>query len=212
MILERLEVGPLAVNCYIIGSKEGGEAAVIDPGGNPDDIMSVLETYGLSKNLRYILATHGHFDHIGAAQRLKELTSAHFLIHRGDLELLDSLDEQASYFGCQAVDRPSVDMFVEDGDEIVIGDIILQVAHTPGHSRGGVCYITEGKAFVGDTLFAGSVGRTDFPGCSFEELVASIQKKLMCLEDAVEVYPGHGPPTTIGEERRSNPFLASLRF
>ncbi|MFQ5863508.1 MAG: MBL fold metallo-hydrolase [Candidatus Brocadiales bacterium] len=213
MILETLEVGPLAVNCYILGSREGGEAVVIDPGGDPDDIMRVLEARGLSGNVRYILATHGHFDHIGAATRIKEkLTSAHFLIHKGDLGLLDSLEEQARYFGCPTVEKPSVDRFVTDGDTISFDDIKLVVAHTPGHSKGGVCYLTEDKAFVGDTLFAGSVGRTDFPGCSSEELITSIRKKLLPLGDDVEVYPGHGPPTTIGNERRSNPFLASLRF
>ncbi|MFQ5957347.1 MAG: MBL fold metallo-hydrolase [Candidatus Brocadiales bacterium] len=212
MILETLEVGPLAVNCYILGSREGGEAAVIDPGADPDNIMRVLEARGLLGNVKYILATHGHFDHVGAAKRLKELTSAPFLIHKGDLELLDSLEEQARYFGCPMVEKPSVDRFIADGDTISFDNIKLRVAHTPGHSKGGVCYLTEDKAFVGDTLFAGSVGRTDFPGCSFEELATSIQKKLLPLGDDVEVYPGHGPSTTIGSEKRSNPFLSDLRF
>lgn len=212
MILETLEVGPLVVNCYILGSRKGGEAVIIDPGDDPDDIMRVLEAHGLSGNVRYILATHCHFDHIGAASRLKELTSAPFLIHKGDMDLLDSLEEQARYFGCQTVEKPSVDRFVSDGDTISFDNLELRVAHTPGHSKGGVCYLMKDKVFVGDTLFAGSVGRTDFPGCSFEELAASIQKKLLSLGDDVEVYPGHGPPTTIGNERRSNPFLANLRF
>ncbi len=212
MILETLVVGPLGVNCYILGSREGGEAVVIDPGADPDNIMEVLEASRLAGNVRYILATHCHFDHVGAAKRLKELTSAPFLIHKGDLELLESLEEQAGYFGCPTVEKPSVDRFINDGDIISFGDIKLEVAHTPGHSKGGVCYLTGDKAFVGDTLFAGSVGRTDFPGCSFEELSASIRNKLLCLEDDVVVYPGHGPSTTIGTEKRTNPFLASLRY
>lgn len=212
MILKTLEVGPLAVNCYILGSRKGGEGVIIDPGGEPDKIMRVVEAKGLLGNIRYILATHGHFDHIGAAKRLEELTSAPFLIHKNDLELLDILEDQARYFGCPEVEKPHVDRFVADGDVISLDNIELRVVHTPGHSKGGVCYLTEDKAFVGDTLFAGSVGRTDFPGCSSEELVNSIRNKLLTLEDGVEVYPGHGPPTTIGQERRSNPFLVGLRF
>lgn len=212
MILETLEVGPLAVNCYILGSREGGEAVIIDPGADPDNIMRVLEAHGLLGNVRYILATHGHFDHVGAANRIKELTSAPFLIHKGDMGLLDSLEEQARYFGCPTVEKAPVDRFVTDGDTISLDNIKLRVAHTPGHSKGGVCYLMEDKAFVGDVLFAGSIGRTDFPGCSFDELITSIRKKLLPLGDDVEVYPGHGPSTTIGEEKRSNPFLAGLHF
>ncbi|HCN18935.1 MAG: MBL fold metallo-hydrolase [Planctomycetes bacterium RIFCSPHIGHO2_02_FULL_50_42] len=212
MILETLEVGPLAVNCYVLGSRDGGEGVIIDPGDEPDEIMRVVKAHRLSGKIRYILATHGHFDHVGAAKRLKELTSAPFLIHKNDLELLDILEEQAGYFGCPEVEKPHVDRFVVDGDVISFDNIELRVAHTPGHSKGGVCYLTEDRVFVGDTLFAGSVGRTDFPGCSSEELANSIRSKLLSLGDGVKVYPGHGPTTTIGRERRSNPFLVGLRF
>ncbi len=214
MILETLEVGPLAVNCYVLGSREGGEGAVIDPGADADEIMKVVEACGLSGKIRYILATHGHFDHVGAVKTLKDATSARFLIHRGDVELLDILKDQAAYFGCPDVERPEVDGYVADGDTIDLDGTEIKVVHTPGHSKGGVCYIVgDGdRVFVGDTLFAGSVGRTDFPGCSAEELVNSIHVKLLPLGDEVVVYTGHGPSTTIGAERHSNPFLAGLHF
>lgn len=208
MILERLVVGPLAVNCYILGCRETREAVVIDPGDNPEGIMKMLEDKRLS--LRYILATHGHFDHVGAVRRLQESTRAPFYIHKEDLGLLENLEEQAQFFGCPGVERPLVDKFVDDGDVIIFGKNSLKVLHTPGHSRGGVCYLTAGMVFVGDVLFAGSVGRTDFPGCSSEVLLASIRDKLLGLGDNTRVYPGHGPPTSIGAEIRSNPFLVGL--
>ncbi len=212
MILETLEVGPLAVNCYILGPQRGGEGVVIDPGAEPEVIEKAIESCGLSGKIRYILATHCHFDHVGAVKELKEITSARFFIHKGDVELLDSLEDQASFFGCPEVERPEVDGFVADGDTIDLNGLELKVAHTPGHSKGGVCYLTDDKVFVGDTLFAGSVGRTDFPGCSAEELIGSIRKKLLPLGEDVAVYPGHGPSTTIGRERRSNPFLTGQLF
>ncbi len=214
MILETLEVGPLAVNCYVLGSREGGGGVVIDPGADADEIMKVVEACGLSGKIRYILATHGHFDHVGAVKTLKDATSARFLIHKGDVELLDILKDQAAYFGCPDVERPEVDDYVADGDTIDLDGTEIKVVHTPGHSKGGVCYIVgDGdRVFVGDTLFAGSVGRTDFPGCSADELVNSIRTKLLPLGDEVVVYTGHGPSTTIGDERRSNPFLAGLHF
>ncbi|MCB7128693.1 MAG: MBL fold metallo-hydrolase [Candidatus Brocadiales bacterium] len=213
MILETLEVGPLAVNCYVLGSREGGEGVVIDPGDEPEEIIRAVAEHKLLGKIRYILATHGHFDHVGATKKLKEeLPSARFLIHKLDVELLDILKDQAGYFGCPEVEKPHVDGYVADGDTISFDGIDLKVAHTPGHSSGGVCYLTDGKAFVGDTLFAGSVGRTDFPGCSAEELVNSIRGKLLPLGEDVVVYPGHGPSTTIGEEMRSNPFLTGSSF
>ncbi|MGR3294957.1 MAG: MBL fold metallo-hydrolase [Candidatus Bathyanammoxibius sp.] len=208
MILETLEVGPLAVNCYVLGSRDGEEGAVIDPGADAEQIMRVIEDSGLSGKIRYILATHGHFDHVGAVKRLRDETSARFLMHKGDVELLDILKDQAEYFGCPDVEKPAVDGDVADGDTVSINGTEIKVIHTPGHSKGGVCYVVGDKVFVGDTLFAGSIGRTDFPGCSAEELVNSIRTGLLPLGDNVVVYPGHGPSTTIGDERRSNPFLA----
>lgn len=208
MIVARLVVGPLSVNCYLLGCESTKEAVVIDPGDNPEEIMKIIENKGLS--LRHILATHGHFDHVGAVRRLQVLTSAPFSIHKEDLGLLESLQEQAEFFGCTGVERPSVDRFIDEGDTVQIGKGILSVLHTPGHSRGGVCYLMDGMVFVGDTLFAGSVGRTDFPGCSQQVLLESIRDKLLPLGNEMKVYPGHGPSTTLGIEARTNPFLVGM--
>ncbi len=205
MILKTLAVGPIMANCYIIGCDETRHAAVIDPGDEPDRILKALAEDKLT--VKYILNTHGHFDHVGANKRLKEVTGAQLAIHPDDVPMLDAVGMAAASFGMSAENSPPPDMLISDGDTISFGGISLKVIHTPGHSLGGISFHTNGYLFVGDTLFAGSIGRTDFPGGDYNTLIASVKNKLFPLGDEVKVFTGHGPDTTIGEEKRTNPFL-----
>jgi len=192
-------------NCFILGCEKTRSAVVIDPGDEADRILLTLAESGLS--VKYILNTHGHFDHVGANGRMKEATGAEILIHAGDAPMLSMLSEAAAAFGVRAENSPPPDRTIDDNDTITFGEITLRVIHTPGHSPGGVSFVTDGIAFVGDTLFAGSIGRTDFPGGDFNTLISSIKNRLFPLGDDTKVYTGHGPSTTIGRERRFNPFL-----
>ena len=205
MIIKKLTVGPIQANCFILGCKETREAAVIDPGDEADRILRALTEAKLI--LKYIINTHGHFDHAGANARLKSVTGAEILIHKLDAYMLDQLSASAALFGVAAVNSPPADRTQEDGDNISFGKITLQVIHTPGHTRGGISLHAEGAVFVGDTLFAGSVGRTDLPGGSAQTLKESIRNRLFTLGDEVTVYPGHMGNTTIGEEKKHNPFV-----
>jgi hydroxyacylglutathione hydrolase len=205
LIIESLTVGPIQANCYILGCEETREAVVIDPGGEADRILMTLARSNLK--LRYIINTHGHFDHVGANKRLKDSTGAPVLIHRLDAPMLDQLSASAASWGLSAEDSPAPDRLLEEGDTVVFGTITLTVLHTPGHTPGGISLFTDGCVFVGDTLFAGSVGRTDFPGGNAATLKQNIQSKLFSLADDVIVYPGHMEPTTVGKERRTNPFV-----
>ncbi len=205
MVLETLSVGPLAGNCYIFGSKASGRGLIIDPGDEPRRILDSFDKTGLE--LEAIVNTHAHFDHAGGNRAVKEATGAPILVHRDDAAFLGQLGVQAIFFAQRVEPSPPPDRLLEDEEVIGLGDISLTVLHTPGHSRGGICLLGPGILFSGDTLFAGSVGRTDLPGGSFERLMNSIRERLLPLPDETVVYPGHGPPTTIGEERRSNPFL-----
>jgi hydroxyacylglutathione hydrolase len=205
LIIESLTVGPIQANCYILGCEETREAVVIDPGGEADRILMTLARSNLK--LRYIINTHGHFDHVGANKRLKDATGAPILIHRLDAPMLDQLSASAASWGLSAEDSPAPDRLLEEGDTVVFGTITLTVLHTPGHTPGGISLFTDGCVFVGDTLFAGSVGRTDFPGGNAATLKQNIQSKLFSLADDVIVYPGHMEPTTVGKERRTNPFV-----
>jgi glyoxylase-like metal-dependent hydrolase (beta-lactamase superfamily II) len=205
MIIKKLEVGPIMANCFIVGCKETHEAAVIDPGDEANRILLTLAEAKLT--VKQIINTHGHFDHVGANKRMKAATGAPILIHALDAPMLSMLSRSAAAWGMSAEDSPSPDRTIDEGDVIRFGSIRLQVMHTPGHTPGGVSLIADGCVFVGDTLFAGSVGRTDFPGGNFDTLRSSIQKKLFALGDEVKVFTGHGPETTIGEEKRYNPFV-----
>jgi len=207
VIIKTLEVGPIMANCFIVGCEKTKSAVVIDPGDEADRILLELAESGLA--VKYILNTHGHFDHVGANGRLKKATGADILIHKGDAPMLPMLSSAAAAFGVKSENSPPADRFIADKDTITFGEITLTVIHTPGHSPGGVAFVTDRTAFVGDTLFAGSIGRTDFPGGDFNTLISSIKTKLFALEDDTKVYTGHGPATTIGREKRSNPFLAS---
>jgi hydroxyacylglutathione hydrolase len=205
-IFEHRVVGPLACNCYVVGDPEAGRAVVVDPGGDADELAEAIAGRGLV--VTAIVATHAHFDHVLGAARLRELVGAPFLLHDGDEPLLSWLQESGRlWLGVELPPPPEVDDFPEEGDVIAAGGIELGVLHTPGHSPGSISLLAEGAVFCGDTLFAGSVGRTDLPGGSTEALIAAIRRKLLVLAPEVAVYPGHGPPTTVAREVRSNPFV-----
>ena len=204
MIVKTLAVGPIMANCFIAGCEDTAEAVVIDPGDEAQRILLTLARHRLS--VKYIINTHGHFDHVGANNQMKEATGAPILIHALDAPMLGQLSANAAGFGLSAQDSPPADRFVDEGDEIEFGNITLRVLHTPGHTRGGISLFAEGYVFVGDTLFSGSIGRTDFPGGDYGTLINSIQKKLFVLGDDVRVMCGHGPDTVIGMEKRTNPF------
>lgn len=205
MFLKTLIVGDLAVNCYIIAD-ENKEAAVIDPGDNSGDILSVIKENNL--HLRYIINTHTHFDHIGAIAEIKKATGAEFLIHEGEMHVLRTLPSQRLIFGVEIDPPPAPDRFLKDNDEVKLGNLLLKILYTPGHSPGGICIHADGMVFTGDTLFAGSIGRTDLPGGDYNTLINSIKEKLLPLGDNTIVLPGHGPKSTIKDERKYNPFLA----
>lgn len=192
-------------NCYILGCEKSKEAAVIDPGDDTDQILLALAEEKLKA--KYILNTHGHFDHVGGNKKMKEVTGAKLVIHPLDAPMLAHLAATAAAWGLAAENSPPADQLVEEGDMISFGTVTLKVIHTPGHTPGGISFYTEGKVFVGDTLFMGSIGRTDFPGGDFATLISAIKNKLFKLGDDVVVYTGHGPETTVGREKRSNPFV-----
>lgn len=206
MILIGIEISNMGENCYIVGCEETREVAVIDPGGNARGIVKLLEEQNLKAI--YIINTHGHIDHIGGNQGVKEATGAKILIHEQDGKMLVNPASNLSFLMGAKVSSPPADQFIKEGDVVKIGNTVeLEVIHTPGHSEGGVCLKTGEVIFVGDTLFQGSIGRTDFPGGSYKQLIQMIHDKLLCYDDAVVAYPGHGPATTIGFERKHNPFL-----
>lgn len=203
MILKGLEVG---CNCYIIGCEETYEGAVIDPGAGASHIMKIIKTEKL--NIKYIINTHGHVDHIGANAAIQQATGADILIHENDAKMLTSAAANFSMFMGHPVTSPAAARLLKDGDTIKIGTTIeLEVIHTPGHTPGGICLKTGDIIFAGDTLFCTSIGRTDFPGGSYNTLIKSINERLMCFNDDTIVYPGHMEPTSIGFERTHNPFL-----
>ncbi len=205
MIIEKREVGPIMANCYILGCEETREAVVIDPGAEADLILTTLAS--LKLKVKYLLNTHGHFDHVGANKKMKDATQAVLMIHEADESMLADLNKAASSFGLSAENSPKADAYLNEGDEITFGNITLKVIHTPGHSLGGICLYTKGHVFVGDTLFAGSIGRTDLPGGDYQQLIDNIRQKLFPLSDDTMVHPGHGPESSIGREKQSNPFL-----
>ena len=201
----QLEVGNLGTNCYIVYSENTKKAVVIDPGGGLDQIMALLNREGLK--VEAIINTHGHADHVFGNVKLKEMTSAPLWIHESDADMLGSGSRNLSAFIGASTSCGRADRLLKDGEVLSFGDFTLKVLHTPGHTPGGISLLAEKDVFVGDTLFAESIGRTDFPGGSYSQLIDSIKTKLMALPDETKVYPGHGPATTIGWERRQNPFI-----
>jgi len=207
MILEVFPVGPLACNCTLLGDEQAGEAIVIDPGDEVWPIHRRIAELGLK--LKQILITHGHIDHVGGALELKRLTGAPILLNENDLPLLRMMDSQAAFVGMEAPEVAPPDAPLVEGQYVGLLNYPARVMHTPGHTQGSIClHFAPMKLLVaGDTLFAGSSGRTDLPGGNYEQIIDSIQSRLMALGDETLVIPGHGLNTTIGEERRSNPFL-----
>jgi len=209
MILETFPVGPLQCNCTILGDEQAGEAIVIDPGDEVGRIERRLKELGLK--LKQILVTHGHIDHIGGALKLKRLTGAPILLNENDLPLLKLMDEQAAWVGVPMPEVVPPDASLDEGLKVGLERYPAQVLHTPGHTQGSVClhFAPMKLVLAGDTLFAGSIGRTDLPGGNGQQIIDSIEARLLALPDETRVIPGHGPETTIGAERKSNPFLRS---
>jgi glyoxylase-like metal-dependent hydrolase (beta-lactamase superfamily II) len=207
MIFESFPVGPLACNCTILGDEEAHEAIVVDPGDEIGRIHRRLTELGLK--LKQILVTHAHIDHVGGALRLKRLTGAPIYMNENDLPLLTMMENQASWLGVATPETAPPDESLDDGLSVGLERYPAQVLHTPGHTQGSVClhFVPLKLVIAGDTLFAGSIGRTDLPGGDSHQIIDSIATRLLALPDETKVLPGHGPVTTIGEERRSNPFL-----
>lgn len=210
MIHKVIPVGPLQCNCSIIGDESTHEAMVIDPGDEIEDIMALVDQHGLK--VKQIVVTHAHIDHVGGAMQLKQRTGAPILLNQNDEALLKMMDTQAAWVGMRPPGKIAVDQSLRDADRLMVGQLEATVMHTPGHTEGSIClyFPAEQKLIAGDTLFAGSIGRTDLPGGSFEKIMNSLKGRVLALPDETIVIPGHGPETTIGEERESNPFLVNL--
>ena len=207
MIHEILPVGPLQCNCSVVGDEQSHEALVIDPGDDIKNVLKLVEKHGLK--VKQIIITHAHIDHVGGAMKLRARTGAPIILNENDQALLRMLDVQASWIGMPAPGEVQIDHSVRQDDKVRAGSLEAVVLHTPGHTEGSISlyFPSEQKLIAGDTLFAGSIGRTDLPGGSFEKIINSLHEKLLALPDETVVVPGHGPLTTIGSERESNPFL-----
>ena len=207
MIHEILPVGPLQCNCSVIGDESSREAMVIDPGANIADVLALIRKHDLT--VKQIVITHAHIDHVGGAMKLREATGAPILLNQNDYTLLKMLDVQAAWIGMPNPGKVEIDQNLGNGDSVTAGSLTASVLHTPGHTEGSVClyFAPEKKLIAGDTLFAGSIGRTDLPGGSYKKIISSLHERVLALPDDTVVVPGHGPLTTIGDERHSNPFL-----
>ena len=205
MILEIVVVGPLAVNCLIVGCEKTKIGAIIDPGDETAKIINTVEELGLG--IKYILLTHGHIDHLAEVQRLKDKLNAEFLMHEADSFLVQHASTQANMYGLSDPGNPKPNRYLAESDTISVGELTINVLHTPGHSPGNITFFVEDKLFVGDLIFAGSIGRTDLPGGNYEQLIQSVETKIFTKPDSTEIYPGHGPSTTVGIEKTTNPFF-----
>jgi hydroxyacylglutathione hydrolase len=200
-----LVVGMFETNCYLVYDRDKSEGVVIDPGDEAERIAGEIER--LDFRPKMILLTHGHADHIGAVSEIQEKYDIPLCVGRGEEPLLKSAIENLSALVGRPITVSAPMRLLTDNDTVSFGSVALKILQTPGHSPGGICYYADGIVFCGDTIFSGSVGRTDFPGCSHEQLISSITKKLLVLPDETVCYPGHGPTTSIGDEKRQNPFL-----
>lgn len=207
MIHEILSVGPLQCNCSVIGDESTREAMVIDPGDDIEDVLALIGKHNLQ--VKQIVITHAHIDHVGGAMKLRAATGAPILLNESDYALLKMIDMQAVWVGMAPPGKVEIDHSLGQADRVRAGSLNADVIHTPGHTEGSIClyFPAEKKLIAGDTLFAGSIGRTDLPGGSFQKIINSLHEKVLALPDDTIVVPGHGPLTTIGEERESNPFL-----
>lgn len=207
MIHEILPVGPLQCNCSIVGDEASHEAMVIDPGDDINDVLAIIRKHDLQ--VKQIVITHAHIDHVGGAMKLRAATGAPILLNQNDYPLLKMLDMQAAWIGMPSPGKVEIDRTVTTGETVSAGSHTAQILHTPGHTEGSIClyFEPEKKLIAGDTLFAGSIGRTDLPGGSMDKIMRSLHNTLMALPEETVVTPGHGPVTTIGEERENNPFL-----
>lgn len=208
MIIETLQLGPIGTNAYIVGDPATHRAAVVDPGDEAPRLLAVTSRLNLTVEL--IVATHAHFDHVGAVRPLVEATGAPFLLFEDELPVLEVAADRAALFGIAIPAPPSPDRLLHEGDVVSMGGGSFRVVHTPGHSPGHMCLLGDGVAFVGDVVFQGSIGRTDLPGGDYDTLIRSIATHLLVLPDNTVLYNGHGPATTVGRERRTNPFLVGL--
>jgi hydroxyacylglutathione hydrolase len=209
MIHEIIPVGPLQCNCSVIGDESTREGLVIDPGDDIENVLTLVRKHNLQ--VKQIVITHAHIDHVGGAMKLRAGTGAPILLNQNDYALLKMLDAQAAWIGVAPPGKVEIDHSVAQADSIKTGSLSADVIHTPGHTEGSVClyFPAEKKLIAGDTLFAGSIGRTDLPGGSFEKIIRSLHEKVLELPDDTVVIPGHGSLTTIGRERESNPFLVA---
>ncbi|MBC3795508.1 MBL fold metallo-hydrolase [Acetobacterium tundrae] len=198
-------LGQMGTNCYVFWDEKSLEAAVIDPGFKDQRIVEIIEKNKLK--VKYILLTHGHFDHIGGVSQIKDITGAKVLIHKSDADCLTNAGRNLSTVIGMPFDLAPADGYLSEGEKIQVGDMNIQVFYTPGHSKGGVCFLVGDTLFAGDTLFNTSIGRTDFPDGDLAELLSGVQKKLFVLDDNTKVLPGHGENTTIGYEKKHNPFF-----
>jgi len=207
MIHEILLVGPLQCNCSVIGDETTCEALVIDPGDDVEDVLALIRKHGLT--VKQIVITHAHIDHVGGAMKLRRATGAPILLNQNDYALLKMLDVQAAWIGMASPGTVEIDQSLGHADKVKAGSLEAGVLHTPGHTEGSIClyFAPEKKLIAGDTLFAGSIGRTDLPGGSMQKIMNSLHERVLSLPDETLVVPGHGPLTTIGEERETNPFL-----
>jgi hydroxyacylglutathione hydrolase len=207
MIHEILPVGPLQCNCSVIGDETTHEAMVIDPGDEIEDVLALVRKHNLQ--VKQIVITHAHIDHVGGAMKLRAATGAPILLNQNDYALLKMLDVQAAWIGVAPPGNVEIDRSVTTGETVTAGSLTASILHTPGHTEGSIClyFPAEKKLIAGDTLFAGSIGRTDLPGGSMQKILRSLHDTVLALPDETVVVPGHGELTTIGEERETNPFL-----
>lgn len=205
MLIETMEVGPVITNCYVVGCEETKEGLVIDPGGDSDRILALIERSGL--NVTQLLNTHGHADHIAGNAAIHRALGCKILIHEADADMITSRASSLLDWIPEGEPSPPADRRLSDGDQVQVGSLAFDVLHLPGHTPGGIGLLTDKVIFTGDTLFAESIGRTDLPGGSEEVLFRTLAERIATLDDQLTAYPGHGPATTIGREKERNPFL-----